>query len=199
MLDTGSDRASFENVRIVGNQDTLFPNAGRSYFHRCIVAGNVDFIFGAGRAVFEDCDIISRDRGSATNNGYITAASTDSANAFGFLFVRSRLRKEKPSMAAGSVALGRPWHPFADPRAVASVAFIDCWMDDHISAKGWEHMSSIDSTGTRIWYEPEGARLFEYRSTGPGATTSPTRRTLTPAEAARYTIADALGDWSPPR
>ena len=199
MLDLGSDRASFENVRVLGNQDTLFPNAGRSFFHHCTIAGNVDFIFGAGRAVFEDCDIISRDRGSATNNGYITAASTDSAHAFGFLFIRSRLKKEKPSMAAGSVALGRPWHPFADPKAVASVAFIDCWMDDHIGAKGWEHMSSIDSTGTRIWYEPEGARFFEYRSSGPGAVASPTRRTLTAAQAARYTIAEALGDWSPPR
>ena len=199
MLDLGSDRASFENVRILGHQDTLFPNAGRSFFHHCTIAGNVDFIFGAGRAVFEDCDIISRDRGSATNNGYITAASTDSANTFGFLFIRSRLKKEKVSMAANSVALGRPWHPFADPRAIASVAFIDCWMDDHISTKGWEHMSSIDSTGTRIWYEPEGARLFEYRSTGPGAIASATRRTLTPAQAAHYTVADALGDWSPPR
>jgi len=199
MLDLGSDRASFENVRILGNQDTLFPNAGRSWFHHCTIAGNVDFIFGAGRSVFEDCDIVSRDRGSVTNNGYITAASTDSANGFGFLFIRSRLKKEKPSMAAGSVALGRPWHPFADPRAIASVAFIDCWMDDHIGAKGWEHMSSIDSTGTRIWFEPGSARLFEYRSSGPGAMASPTRRTLTPAQAAHYTVADALGDWIPPR
>ncbi|MFL5562074.1 MAG: pectinesterase family protein [Gemmatimonadaceae bacterium] len=199
MLDLGSDRASFENVRILGNQDTLFPNSGRSYFHRCVVSGNVDFIFGAGRAVFEDCDIISRDRGSATNNGYITAASTDSSQNFGFLFLHSRLKKESPAMAKGSVTLGRPWHPFADPRAIASVAFVDCWMDDHIGAKGWDRMSSIDSTGTRVWYEPEGARFVEYGSTGPGAIASPTRRTLDGAESARYTITAALGDWSPPR
>jgi len=199
MLDLGSDRASFENVRILGNQDTLFPNSGRSYFHRCVVAGNVDFIFGAGRAVFEDCDIVSRDRGSATNNGYVTAASTDSSQNFGFLFLNSRLKKESRAMAKGSVTLGRPWHPFADPRAVASVAFIDCWMDDHIGARGWDRMSSIDSTGTRVWYDPASARLVEYRSSGPGAIASPTRRTLTAAEASRYTIAAALGDWVPPR
>jgi polygalacturonase len=199
MLDLGSDRASFENVRILGNQDTLFPNSGRSYFHNCLIAGSVDFIFGAGRAVFEDCDIVSRDRGRATNNGYVTAASTDSSQNFGFLFLHSRLKKETPAMATGSVTLGRPWHPFADPRAIASVAFIDCWMDDHIGAKGWDRMSSIDSTGTRIWYEPASARLVEYGSTGPGAIAGPSRRTLTAAEAARYTIAAALGDWVPPR
>ena len=199
MLDTGSDRASFENVRILGNQDTLFPNAGRAYFHRCTIAGNVDLIFGAGRAVFEDCDIVSRDRGSATNNGYVTAASTDVDQPFGFLFLHSRLRKERPSMAAASVTLGRPWHPFADPRAVASVAFIDCWMDDHIGAEGWARMSSVDSTGTRVWYEPSSARFVEYGSTGPGAIASPLRRTLTTAAAAGYTPRAVLGDWEPPR
>ena len=102
-------------------------------------------------------------------------------------------------MAKGSVTLGRPWHPFADPRAAASVAFIDCWMDDHIGAKGWDRMSSIDSTGTRVWYEPASARLVEYRSTGPGAIASPSRRMLTAADASRYTVAAALGDWVPPR
>ncbi|MGZ8413114.1 MAG: pectinesterase family protein, partial [Gemmatirosa sp.] len=62
MLDLGSDRAAFVDVRILGHQDTLFPNAGRSWFHRCVVAGSVDFIFGAGQAVFDACEIVSRDR-----------------------------------------------------------------------------------------------------------------------------------------
>src|SRR5207237_2916432 len=141
------------NVRITGYQDTLFPNSGRAYFSRCEIWGHVDFIFGAGQAVFDDCDIVSRDRGSPTNNGYVTAPSTDVDQPYGFVFIRSRLRKERPTMAAGSVTLGRPWHPFANLRAVGSAVFIDCWMDDHIGAKGWDRMSSVDSTGTRIWYE----------------------------------------------
>ena len=52
-------------------------------------------------------------------------------------------------MASGSVALGRPWHPFADAAANSAVAFVDCWMDDHIETRGWDRMSSVDSTGTR--------------------------------------------------
>ena len=40
------------------------------------IAGSVDFIFGAGQAVFDECEIVSRDRGSRTNNGYVTAPST---------------------------------------------------------------------------------------------------------------------------
>jgi len=197
MLDLGSDRATFVNVKILGNQDTLFPNAGRSYFYKSEIRGNVDFIFGAGQAVFDDCDIVSLDRGSKTTNGYVTAASTDTSQPFGFLFVNSRLKKQSPSMAPNSVTLGRPWHPFANPRAVASVAFIDCWMDDHIGEKGWDRMSSVDSTGTRIWYEPASARFAEFGTKGPGAVASATRRTLTAAEAKRYTSAAVLDGWKP--
>jgi polygalacturonase len=198
MLDLGSDRATFVNVKLTGYQDTLFPNSGRSYFYRCEVWGHVDFIFGAGQAVFDDCDIVSRDRGSKTTNGYVTAASTDLSHPYGFLFVHSRLEKEKPDMSPNSVTLGRPWHPFANPRANGSVAFIDCWMDDHIGERGWDRMSSVDSTGNRIWYEPASARFFEYGTTGPGAVHSPARRALTDADAKHYTPSEVLGGWVPP-
>ena len=197
MTDLGSDRATFVNVKILGHQDTLFTNSGRSYFYKCYVAGHVDFIFGAGKSVFEDCDIVSLDRGSRTNNGYITAASTPVTRRYGFLFLRSRLRKENASMAPASVTLGRPWHPFADPDAVASVAFIDTWMDDHIGTKGWDRMSSVDSTGARIWYEPSSARFVEFGTRGPGAVKSPSRRLLSAREARATTPSAVLDGWMP--
>jgi pectinesterase len=198
MTDLGSDRATFVNVKLTGYQDTLFPNSGRSYFYKCEVWGHVDFIFGAGQAVFDDCDIVSRDRGSKTTNGYVTAASTDLTHPYGFLFIHSRLKKEKPEMSPNSVTLGRPWHPFANPRANGSVAFIDCWMDDHIGERGWDRMSSVDSTGNRIWYEPASARFVEYGTKGPGAVHSESRRILSDTDAKRYTPSDVLGGWVPP-
>ena len=100
-------------------------------------------------------------------------------------------------MAANSVALGRPWHPFADAAVNSAAAFIDCWMDDHIGTRGWDRMSSVDSTGTRTWYEPADARFVEYGTSGPGAVASPQRRTLTAAEAARFTPANVLAGWVP--
>lgn len=195
-LDSGSDRAAFEDVRLVGHQDTLFPNAGRSWFHRSRIEGSVDFIFGAGVAVFEECDVVSRDRSSA-NNGYVTAPSTPGAQPVGLLFVRSRLLKETPAVRANSVALGRPWRPFADRTLVPSAVFVDTWMDDHVGARGWDRMGMTDSTGQRLWSEPGDARFFEVRSTGPGAVPGPNRRVLAGAEAARYTVPAALGDWRP--
>lgn len=197
MTDLGNDRSSFVDVKLLGNQDTLFTNSGRSWFYRSIIAGHVDFIFGAGVAMFEDSDIISKDRGSKTNNGYVAAPSTNRAQQYGLVFLNSRLKKESPEMAPNSVTLGRPWHPFADPNAVGQAVYINCWMDNHIGDKGWDRMSSVDSTGTRVWYEPESARFFEYKSSGPGAVGAATRRQLTDAQAATYTRANVFGDWKP--
>ena len=197
MTDLGSDRAVFANVKITGYQDTLFPNSGRSYFSKCEVWGHVDFIFGAGQAVFDDCDIVSRDRGSKTTNGYVTAPSTKGDQPYGFLFLRSRLKKEHSSISPNSVTLGRPWHPFADATVNSAVAFIDCWMDDHIGERGWDRMSSVDSTGTRVWYEPSAARFVEFGSKGPGAVPSSSRHVLSADEARRYTPATVLSGWTP--
>lgn len=197
MTDLGSDRAAFINVRILGHQDTLFTNSGRNYFYHCTIAGHVDFIFGAGQSVFEDCDIISLDRGSKTNNGYVTAPSTKADTRYGLVFLRSRLKKETPAMAAATVALGRPWHPFNDTSVNGQSVFIECWMDDHIGEKGWERMSATDSLGARVWYEPENARFFEYETSGPGAMKGPKRRQLTDSEAATYTASNVLGGWIP--
>jgi pectinesterase len=193
-----SDRAVFDDVRLLGHQDTFFGNAGRHYFRRCVIAGHVDFIFGAGTVVFDDCDIVSLDRGSPTDNGYITAPSTDATTPYGMVFYKSRLKKESPSMAPRSVALGRPWHPSATPAAVSSAIYLECWMDDHISPKGWDHMSSVDSaTKVRYWFEPGSARFLEYRSTGPGAVESPTRRVMSEGDARTYARTRVLGGWRP--
>ncbi|HEX2094694.1 MAG TPA: pectinesterase family protein, partial [Longimicrobiaceae bacterium] len=199
MLDEGSDRAVFRDCVVSGHQDTLFPNAGRSYFHRCTVLGSVDFIFGAGIAVFDDSDIVSRDRGSRTNNGYITAPSTPISQPYGFVFVDSRLRKESPSLAPGSVTLGRPWHPSGNPHAIGSAVYLHTWMDDHIAPRGWDPMNSTDAAGRRVENRPEDARFFEHGSTGPGAVSHPLRRLLSEAEARRYALDRVLGGWHPRR
>ena len=194
-----SDRTVLSDVALLGHQDTFFANAGRAYVVNSRIAGNVDFIFGNGRVVFDSSEIVSLDRGVADNNGYIAAPSTD-VSTYGFLFLRSRLLKQSAKMAANSVALGRPWHPSADPRAVGQAVFVECWMDDHISTAGWDRMSStVTVGGERIWFEPSAARFYEYRSTGPGAKPGPTRRQLSEGDVRSYTPALFLNGWIPDR
>ena len=123
----------------------------RQYYYKCEIQGDVDFIFGRAQAVFDDCDIVSLNRGSKSNNGYITAASTWENFKYGYLIINSRLLGEE-GMAPNSVSLGRPWHPNNYKEANARVAYINCYMGEHISTKGWDDMSG---------FKAEDIELFE--------------------------------------
>ena len=182
LLDRGSDRARITDCVISGWQDTLFADAGRAWFHGCIILGQVDFIFGAGTVVFDDCDVVSR------GAGYITAPSTPPLQLYGFVFLESRLGRETDRVKANTVALGRPWHPSSNPNVNPSAVFIDCNLDDHILVEGWAPMGGN---------APETARFFEYRDHGVGAVSSPSRRLLNDAESARYAVREVLGGWTP--
>jgi pectinesterase len=187
---TRADRVSFRHVRFLGNQDTLYLNSSdaatinRVHLSHCYIEGDVDFIFGRGTAVLEHCQIHSLDRGSATNNGYITAASTTLTNPYGFLFTKCHFTA---ATAAATVYLGRPWHPSNDANAVAQVVIRESHMADHIQAVPWTDF------GPWPWRE---ARYFEYRNKGPGAAVTADRPQLTGEQAATYTPETYLGDWS---
>ncbi|MCF6409701.1 pectate lyase [Pseudalkalibacillus salsuginis] len=184
-VNASGDRLIFNNVRFLGNQDTLLANAGRQYYYNSYIEGDVDFIFGAAQAVFENCTIHSLDRGSESNNGYITAASTPIDKPFGFLFVNSELTSDAP---ADTVYLGRPWQPSSNPTAIASVVFRDSYLGEHIKEEGWTEMGG---------FQPEDARLYEYNNEGPGAVVNQDRRQLSDEEADDYTIENVLDGWVP--
>lgn len=208
MTDAGADRSFFHKVRITGHQDTLFTNVGRAYFKDSYISGNVDFIFGAGQSLFENCEIVTRPRTKPNVNpvGYVTAPSTLISDKYGLVFLRCRLTKENDKLPAASSPLGRPWHPtktfpdgrYADPDAIGSAVFIECFMDDHITTDGWGSMQGTGKApGERITFAPESARFFEYKNTGPGAKTGGKRRQLSDAEAAEYTPHKVLAGWKP--
>lgn len=183
-LKTEGDRMLFKNCRFLGRQDTLYANKGRQYYINCYIEGDVDFIFGAAQAVFEKCDIYSVDMNSETDNGYITAASTNIYQRYGFLFLECNLLSDVK--AKGTVALGRPWHPGGDKAAIGCVVFKNCYMGEHISLKGWEDMSGFSAAE---------ARFYEYESQGPGAIKSETRPELSESAADNFTREKILGDW----
>ena len=188
------DRSVLSNVRLLGNQDTLLvnsPGAGvpaRFLFDQCYVEGDVDFIFGRGTAVFSACEIKSLDRGSPTNNGYVTAGSQDVSIKYGYLLDQCRLVSDA---ARNSVHLGRPWHPSGDPKAVAQVLVRDSWLGAHISGSPWTDMSGFS------WRE---ARFHEYNNRGPGAQETRDRPQLPGPEAGNYTARNYLqgaDGWAP--
>lgn len=166
-----SDKAYFKNCRFLGYQDTLYTGPlpwdatekdrlegidhdhtklNRQVYDRCYIEGDVDFIFGCAMAVFDKCEIFSKDRGKDIN-GYITAASTPKCQDYGYIFIDCKLTSDAK---AQSVFLGRPW------RKYAKTAFINCWMGEHIIGRGWNN-----------WRDPEKEKTVtyaEYGSKGPG-------------------------------
>ena len=163
LLVTG-DRAVFHNVGLLGNQDTLYagsrncspdgPNCtpARQYFHDCFIAGNVDFIFGDGKAVFDHCEI----HNTAHAGGFVTTQSKHYPDEdSGFVFSRCVLTADAD--VTKSVYLGRPWRPYA------TVIYLNTEMGGHIDPAGWRewHPGETDSINT--------AYYAEYNSTGPGA------------------------------
>ncbi len=200
-----SDRAYFHDVSLVGYQDTLYVKGGRSFFEKCRISGTVDFIFGNGTALFDDCDIVARTRVNPGDEsyGYLTAPSTDINQKYGLVITNSRVFKEGSDVPAKSYALGRPWHPtttfpdgrYADPNAIGQTVFINTQMDDVIY--GWDKMSGKDIKGEKIWFQPQDSRFFEYQSTGAGAEKNDGRRQLTAEQAAEYSKEKVLDGWTP--
>ncbi len=204
-IQDGADRSFLEDVYLTAYHDTLFTNAGRSLFRGCKIDGCVDFIFGAGRAVFETCEIVSRLRPPGDFNGYVAAPDTNVEQPYGLVFIGCHLSKEG-TVAAHTVALGRPWRRtgtfpdgrYGDPEAVGSAVYINCWMDDHIVPEGWHAMSYGTKEGGRAELQPEEARFFESGSTGPGAgPASARRRILSPEQAKAFEARLVLDGWMP--
>lgn len=193
MLDAGADRSVLKNVDITGHQDTLFVDAGRSLFQHCKISGSVDFIFGAGTAFFEGCEIVSRYRPGKERQGYIAVPSTLQTQTHGLIFHRCRLLRES-DIPDASVALGRAWRPgkqfsdgkYGDPAVLGTAVFLSCWMDAHIDPKGWDAMAYTTRDGQRVMLQPETARLYEFDSRGPGAAHSMTRKWLDQKQAEAY-------------
>jgi pectinesterase len=210
-IDAPSDKILVRKVALLGYQDTLFVNSGRSWFDKTFIAGNVDYIFGNGNALFTHSNLKTLGRGKATQpNGFVTAPSTQIANEFGFTFIDCRLTRDK-SVPDNSTPLGRPWHPtttfadgrYADPNAIGKSVFINTWMDAHIAQDGWHSMSGTAKAGTvkdggKQNFMPEDARFFEFNSSGPGAQHNTKRRELSAATAKNYTRQHILGDWQEP-
>jgi pectinesterase len=176
-------RQVFENVLIKGWQDTLGSwNGNLAYFKNCEIWGSVDFIYSGGTAVFDRCAVVQiRDTG-----GPIAAPSTPKEVGFGLVFLNCRLLKG-PGVKSDSSTLMRPW------RADGHSAFINCAMDDHITAKGWSEWDGREQTCRAVEF---GSKTLSGRPLDLSGR-APWVKILTPEQAAAYSVTNVLGIWNP--
>ncbi|HEY0064229.1 MAG TPA: pectinesterase family protein [Telluria sp.] len=139
LFDSDQGRLIARNASFISEQDTL-QLKGYAWFYRTLVAGNVDFIWGANRvALFEQSEIRSLgDSSGALKGGYIVQARTVSAGDRGFVFLDSVLT-HAAGPAGNDVPPGSTYLARSPGTATTwdNVAFINCRMDAHIAAGGW--------------------------------------------------------------
>ncbi len=138
--DIGTRTGSAEQAFRV--EDGPMTHSGQ-YFRECLIQGDVDFIFGSYRCLFEQCTLFMNERG-----GWYTAANTNERQSVGFVFYRCRLTG---ACAPGEGFLGRPW------RRYARTVFLECEMDAHVAPEGF-----ADWDAERVVTD----RCGEWRTTG---------------------------------
>lgn len=165
------DRFTMERCRLTSTQDTLFlgplpddlieryddflPRFLRlsktcaQRFADCLIEGTVDFIFGCGEAVFENCEI--RSLCDARGIGYAAAPAHEPRQTRGFQFQNCRFTMED-GVTPGSIYLARPWRDFG------LCEFRDCTYGPHISPEGFDKWNDTQRDKTARFYETPSAK-----------------------------------------
>lgn len=114
------------------------------HFQNCTIEGTVDFIFGCGNALFEDCVI--RSLTDARNVGYVAAPAHSENQKEGFCFRNCQITCTE-GVAEGSIYLARPWRDYG------MAQFENCSYDAHIIDEGFHKWSGTDRDRTARFFE----------------------------------------------
>lgn len=101
---TEAEDGYYEECKFYGLQDTLYVDNNENVFNKCVIAGSVDFIFGKGNAIFDNCILVIRSKTALLS--YITAPNTYISNSYGYLFYKCKVITE----GSNAQYLGRPWY-----------------------------------------------------------------------------------------
>ena len=163
------DSFSMENCLLRSTQDTLFSGPlppdlivrytgfhapellrgghMRQVFTNCRIEGTVDFIFGCGDTLFDNCEI--RSLYDVRNTGYVAAPAHTQDQQEGFVFRNCRFTCED-EVESENIYLARPW------RDHGLAIFENCSYGRHISPLGFDK-----------WNDTNRDRTARFRETPP--------------------------------
>lgn len=167
--------AYLKNCRAVGRQDVLYGDQGATiYWEGGVLAGGVDFIFGAMTMCVNKATIVANINGEKGDKCYISAgrgltpplSQGEGDKSHGLLFYKCHIRianeeeldlSSSPDGKEGMVWLARPWRWWGE-----TVWAYTTWDEGIMNAEGW-------STGLvkgKEGFNPEDPcpNSYEYRS-----------------------------------
>ncbi|XP_074358742.1 pectinesterase-like [Apium graveolens] len=190
---SGADMSTFYSCSFEGYQDTLYPHSNRQFYTECDIYGTVDFIFGNGAAVLQDCNIYPRLPLPNQFNAITAQGRSDLSQNTGISIQNCNIRAADDlasSNGGTQTYLGRPWKQYS------RTVYMQSFMDSLINSAGWREWSGSFALDT-LYYA-------EFSNTGPGSDTSgrvtwPGYRIINATEAVNFTVANFIsGDsWLP--
>ncbi|KAJ7942388.1 Pectinesterase [Quillaja saponaria] len=158
-----SEMSAFYHCHILGNQDTLYYQAHRQFYRNCVISGTIDFIFGLGRALIQDSEIIVRKPSENKTTNIVTAdGRTYPKNTTGLVIQNCKIVPDVeliPVRFKIKSYLGRSWKPYA------RTVIMESYIDDFIQPEGWARWNDTHS-------QLDTTFLAEYNNHGPGAATN---------------------------
>ncbi|GAB4830636.1 hypothetical protein Ancab_020402 [Ancistrocladus abbreviatus] len=185
-LRVNAEQAVFHNCRFDAYQDTLYTQGGSHFFRDCTVSGTVDFIFGNGATLIQNCKIIVRLPNPNQFNAVTAQGRLGVNSPTGIVIQGCEILPDAalvPQKLKIKTFLGRPWKPFA------KTVFMESMIGDFIQPEGYEPWAGNAHIDTAFY--------GEYANSGPGARTEGrvkwrNVKVLSKAEAITYTASQFL-------
>ncbi|KAD6795251.1 hypothetical protein E3N88_06147 [Mikania micrantha] len=162
-----SDLSVVFRCAITGYQDTLYAHSMRQFYRDCLITGTVDFIFGDGVVVFQNCQILAR-KGLPNQKNTITAQGRkEPTQPSGFSIQFSNISVEPALLTKSNSStntststsiptyLGRPW------KLYSRTIIMQSYISGYIRPEGWLEWNGDFALDT-LYYG-------EYMNYGPGA------------------------------
>ena len=161
--------AHLKNCRAVGRQDVLYGDEGASiYWEGGVLAGGVDFIFGAMTMCVNKATIVANINGEKGDKCYISAGRSGSETQAerGMLFYKCHIRvatEDELDLSSsleskeGMVWLARPWRWWGE-----TVWAYTTWEEGILNPEGW-HLGLVKG---KEGFNPENPcpNSYEYKS-----------------------------------
>lgn len=179
-MNTQADCVAFNNCIFRSFQDTWMTTKNDSYRHYvkdCWIEGAVDYFYGGGDVLLEECTLYN------VRSGSVIVAPCHKGAKFGYVF-RNCIVDGNKVAADGRLKLGRPWHNA--PRAI----YIHTIMRIPVAPEGWTNMGTVpelfaeyDSRDVNGNLLDLSKRKTEYEGRGKESGRGSCRATITKEEA----------------
>ncbi|KAK4432760.1 Pectinesterase/pectinesterase inhibitor PPE8B [Sesamum alatum] len=150
-----SDLSVLYRCAFRGYQDTLYAHSQRQFYRECIITGTVDFIFGDGTVVFQNCQIQAR-KGLPNQKNTITAQGRkEPVENTGFSIQFCNISVEPDVLNSTQTYLGRPW------KLYSRTVIMQSYISNSIRPEGWLEWNGDFALNTLFY--------GEYMNYGPGS------------------------------